>query len=67
MSWRLGNGIRSRFPKKFAVLESLNDSEGIKRAWENIKGTIKTSVKENLGLYEFKHTNHSLMKTVYDF
>ena len=39
---------------RFAVLENLNDSEDINRAWENIKDYIKTSVKESLGLYEMK-------------
>ena len=35
-------------------MENLNDSEGINRAWENIKENIKTSAKESLGLYELK-------------
>ena len=35
----------------FAGLEYLNDSEGINRAWENIKQNIKISVKETLGMY----------------
>jgi hypothetical protein len=35
-------------------LESLNDREGINRAWENIKGNIKTSAKGIVGLYELK-------------
>jgi len=35
-------------------LENLNDSEDIKRAWENIKENIKTSAKESLGLHELK-------------
>ena len=39
---------------RFAALENLSDSEGINRAWENIKGNIKTSAKESLGLYELK-------------
>jgi len=38
--------------KRFAALENLNDSEGINRAWENIKENNKTSTKESLGLYE---------------
>ena len=36
---------------RFAGLEYLNDSEGINRAWENIKQNIKISVKETLGMY----------------
>ena len=39
---------------RFAALEKLNDSEGINRAWENIKEDIKTSAKENLVLHELK-------------
>jgi hypothetical protein len=35
-------------------LENLSDSEDINRSWENIKENIKTSAKENLGLYELK-------------
>ena len=35
-------------------MENLRDSEGIYRAWENIKENIKTSAKESLGLYELK-------------
>jgi len=35
-------------------LENLSDSEGINRAWENIKENIKTSAKESLGLHELK-------------
>jgi hypothetical protein len=35
---------------RFASLENLNDSEDINRARENIKETITTSAKENLGL-----------------
>ena len=39
---------------KFAPLENLNDSEGISRAWYNIKENTKTSAKESLGLNELK-------------
>jgi hypothetical protein len=38
----------------FAALENLNESEGINRAWKNIKENIKTSAKDSLGLYELK-------------
>ena len=37
--------------KRFAALETLNDSEGINRPWENIKENIKTSATEFPGLY----------------
>jgi len=30
-----------------AVLDNLNYKEDINRAWENVKGNIKTSAKEN--------------------
>ena len=32
---------------RFAVFENLSDSKDINRAWENIKGNIKTSAKES--------------------
>jgi len=37
-----------------AALENLNDSRDINRVWEDIKGNIKTSDKDSLGLYELK-------------
>jgi len=43
-----------KIPDRFAALETLNDSEDVNRAWENIKYNIKTSAKESLGLYELK-------------
>jgi hypothetical protein len=39
---------------RFAALENLSDGEDINRAWENIKGNIKTAAKESLGLHELK-------------
>jgi len=38
----------------FAVLENLNVSEDINRAWENINGNTRTSAEESLGLYDLK-------------
>jgi hypothetical protein len=38
----------------FEYLDSLNDSQDINMAWENIKESIKTSAKESLALYELK-------------
>jgi DNA repair ATPase RecN len=38
----------------FAALENLNVSEDIKRAWENIKESIKISAQESLGRHERK-------------
>jgi len=37
-----------------AALDNLNDRKDINRAWENIKGNIKYSAKQSLGLYEWK-------------
>jgi hypothetical protein len=49
-------GVRRQYQLKisnrFAALENLNGSEDINRAWENIKGNIKISSKESLGLHE---------------
>jgi hypothetical protein len=53
MSWRLGKN-QIKISNRLAALENLNDSEGISRAWENIKANIKISAKESLGLYELK-------------
>ena len=39
---------------RFAGLENLSDGEDINKAWENIKENLKTSAKENLGMYELK-------------
>jgi len=35
-------------------LENLNDSKGINTFSEDVKGNIKTSDKDSLGLYELK-------------
>ena len=35
-------------------MENLNDDEDVNRTWENIKDNMQTSVKESLGLDEFK-------------
>jgi len=43
-----------KISERCAALENLNDSQGINRAWENIKEDIETSAKDNLGLYEQK-------------
>jgi len=39
---------------RFAALENSDDDEDINRNWENIKENMQTSVKESLGLDEFK-------------
>jgi len=50
--------VRKRYQieitNRFAALENLRDDEDINRAWENIKGNIKTSAKESLALHELK-------------
>ena len=42
---------QSKISKRFAALENLNVSDGINRAWENMKDNIKTSAKESLILW----------------
>jgi len=39
---------------RFAALENLSDDEDVDRTWENIKGNIKTSATEDLGLHKLK-------------
>jgi hypothetical protein len=56
-----------KISKRFTALENLNDGEDINMAWENIKGNIRTSAKESLGLYELKQHKYSLMNNVYNF
>jgi len=46
---------QTKISNRFVVLENLNNSEGINKPWENIKGKIKTSTKDSLGLHELKH------------
>jgi 50S ribosomal subunit-associated GTPase HflX len=41
---------------KFAVLENLEDSGDINRAWDNIRENIKISAQESLGYCELKHS-----------
>ena len=51
-------GVKEKYQieitNRFAALENLNGDENVNRAWENIKGNIKTSAKESLGLHEWK-------------
>ena len=35
-------------------MEDLSDDEDINRAWENIKGNIRTLAKDSLGLNDLK-------------
>jgi hypothetical protein len=42
---------------RFAVLENLNDSENINRAWENIQEYIKIKANERLSLYRLQNHN----------
>ena len=57
--WKLNElDVRKQYQieimNKFAALENLRDDEDVNRAWENIKGHVKTSAKENPGLHELK-------------
>jgi len=51
-------GVRKQYQieitNRLAALENLSNDDDINRAWENIKGNIKTSAKEGLGLRELK-------------
>jgi hypothetical protein len=51
-------GVRKEYQIKIsnrlAAFENLTVSEDIKRAWENIKESIKISAKDSLGLYKQK-------------
>jgi len=49
-----GNCARLRSQTGLQLWKSLNDSQDINKAWENIKEVIKTSVKKSLGQYEWK-------------
>ena len=49
---------------RFTALENLDVNEDVNRAWENIKESIKTSAKEDLGLHELKPVNYGLIKRV---
>jgi hypothetical protein len=43
-----------KITNRIAVLENLNDSEGIYRVWQNSQDNIETSAKWSLGLCEVK-------------
>jgi hypothetical protein len=43
-----------KISKRFAVLEDLNDSKDINRAWENTKESTKTPAKDSLVLHKLK-------------
>ena len=52
---------------RFAALENLNVEKDVNRVWENIKENIKTSVKESLGLHEWKQHKPWFDKECVDF
>ena len=54
-----------KISNRFAALGTLSDDEGINKAWEDIKGNIKTSAEDSLHLYKLKQHNHGWMKNVY--
>jgi hypothetical protein len=43
----IGKQYQIEISNRSAALENLNDSEGIKRAWKNIKENMKTSATES--------------------
>jgi len=45
---------QTEISNRLAALEDLSESKDINKTWQNIKGNIKTSVKESLGLHELK-------------
>jgi len=45
---------QTEITNRFAALENLNNDEDVNRTWENMKGNIQTSAKENLDVHEFK-------------
>jgi len=51
---RLGNSVGLRSQNRCAALKNLNDRKDINWVWENINERIKSSDKEDLGLYELK-------------
>ena len=53
MSWRLGNGIRSRLQTGLQLWGTREMTE-TNRAWEDIKESIRTSAKESLGVQDQK-------------
>jgi hypothetical protein len=64
---RVRKQYQSKISCGFAALENLNDGEDINRAWENIKGNIKTPAKERLWVYEVSCIIRSLKKSIYEF
>jgi len=64
-------GVKEKYQieirNRFAALENLNGDENINRAWEDIKENIKTSVKERLGLHEWKQHKPWFDKDCVDF
>ena len=56
-----------KIQERFEVLENINHSEYINRAWENIKENVKTSAKKNLGLHELKQHIPCFDENIYVF
>jgi hypothetical protein len=50
---------RIKISNRLATLEKLNVSEGIQRAWINIKMYIKSPATESLGLHKLKQHKQS--------
>jgi hypothetical protein len=43
-----------KISNRFAAFKNISYSEDMDKAWQNIKGNIKTSAKESLCLHELK-------------
>jgi len=56
-----------KIANRFVVMENLNNSQDVNKAWKNIKQNIKTSAKESLGRMNCSSITHGLLKNVYDF
>jgi len=56
-----------KISNRFAALENLNDSEDIRRAWENIIENNQTPAKERLGCYELKQHKPRFNKEFFIF
>jgi len=52
---------------RFAALENVNDEEEVNRTWDHIKGNIKSSAEESLGLHELNQNKHWFVKECLGF
>ena len=52
---------------RFAVVENLNNSEDVNKAWKIIKQNIKTAAKESFRRMNWSSITHGWLKNVNDF